>query len=932
VVNAGATTTTATLSSLSSGHAISELKVGQLIAFLAGSNTARYHTYVRECGSGTTNGTACSSASIRFDAIPTAPDTGTGSDARWGAVPNNILIRRNYFYKRLAWRDPILGQVGTVTPSATGSDGNLTAGTYYYRVVARNPSGYNNIAIHGTASSEVSCTVTAGQRCDLSWSAVTNATHYRVYRGTSTGAQTGYFEVSTNAAADTGTALTIASIPTATRWNVKNLFEIKFGTNYQIDSNVFENSWTGVDNGHGIWLKSNNTGGAAEFAQTKNVIFEKNKMINVPGCFNILGRNENGNNAPAPMENLIIRNSTCYDSGTTWLDAGDATTYAFNINEPVIGITIENNTVIHRMRGLMYLIATSGAQTSGFIARNNIWFAETNGIFASGYTCTRGSACLNAAVPGYTFAGNVTCGASSSTYPSGNLYPTVTECESSTHFTDFANDDYSLKIGSSWKGTAVGGGDPGVNWSVLNSAITGVATGAGESTTPVNITTTTPITPITQGAACSLTFAASGGTAPYVWSRTTGSYPTGCTVSSGGVFSGTTTTPGTYTFTMRATDTLGAFDDQGFTWVINPTSSTLAFVTGATLTASEVNQSVSIQLECSGGTAPYVFDVSSGSLPSWATLSPSGLYSGIPNATTAVSFTGRCTDAVGATATRAFTQTINAESMTCTGSSNSRLNFYRVNGITLEGSLFRRPTAPTTDWPDCVKKSDRWENTADGLSYKATATNPLTWSVANASEQGTGVNVDCSPTLDSMIVGGDTGQWRCVPAAEVTGLDADAISSGVIDPARLPWRGPVFYTLTADVTKSTTGFGDVTGLSFPVSAGRNYDVVCQVMSTSNLDTTGVGWGWTGPAGAISANGIWIASTGSQTIAGSRINGNDVGNALPNTDVAAPSLNPGVFFGAWRNGSTAGTVQMRFRPEVADAVIIKAGTYCKVTEF
>jgi hypothetical protein len=49
-------------------------------------------------------------------------------------------------------------------------------------------------------------------------------------------------------------------------------------------------------------------------------------------------------------------------------------------------------------------------------------------------------------------------------------------------------------------------------------------------------------------------------------------------------------------------------------------------------------------------------------------------------------------------------------------------------------------------------------------------------------------------------------------------------------------------------------------------------------------------------------------------------------------VAAPSLNPGVFFGAWRNGSTAGTVQMRFRPEVADAVIIKAGTYCKVTEF
>ncbi len=793
VVNAGATTTTATLSSLSNGHAISELWVGQLIAFLAGGNTARYHTTVRECGSGTTNGTPCSSASIRFDAVPTVPDTGTGSDARWGAIPDNIRIRRNHFYKRLAWRDPILGTVGTVTPSATGSNGTLAAGTYYYRVVARNPNGYSNNAVHGTASAEVSCTVTAGQRCDLSWTAITNATHYRVFRGTAPGAQTGYLEVSTNSAADTGTALTASTFPTVSKWSVKNLFEIKFGTNYQIDSNIFENSWTGVDNGDAIWLKSNNSGGSADFAQTKNVIFERNKIFNVPGCFNILGRISNGNDASAVLENLVIRNNACYDSNSSWLDPDDAanTRMAINLNEPVQGVTIENNTFIHTMKGFMYLIGQTpnAISTSGLVVRNNIGLANTYGIFCTGQgtSCTSGTAALEIGAPGWVYAGNVLCGAPSASYPTGNLYPTCAEFTGSTHFTDYANDDYTLKVGSSWKGTAVGGGDPGANWAVLNSATTGVTTGAAESATPVDITTTTPITPITQGAACSLTFAATGGTGPYTWVKNTGTYPTGCTVSSGGVFSGTTTTPGTFTFTMRATDSASAFDDQSYTWVINPASATLAFVTAAALPATELNQNVSIQLEASGGTPPYSYDVSSGAVPTWATLSAAGLYSGVPSATTAASFTGRVTDAVGATATRTFTQTVANETMTCSGATSDRLRYYRVNGLTFEGSIFRRPTAPLATNPDCAKKGDLWENTATGVSYKATSSSPLTWSIADS--QGAAVAVDCSPSVGDLIVGGDAGSWRCIAASEASGFDASAIVSGTFDVARMPPTG-----------------------------------------------------------------------------------------------------------------------------------------------
>lgn len=791
-VNAGATTTSATLSSLSNSHPISELRVGQLIAFQTGANTQRYHTYVRSCGT-STPGASCSSTSITYDAIPVAPDTGTGSDARFGSIPDNIRIRRNHFYKRLAWRDPILGTVGTVTPVASNPSGaTLAAGTYYYRVVARVPTAYQNNPINGTASVEVQCTVTANGQCALSWAAVTNATRYRVFRGTAPGGQTGYFEVTTNSATDNGIALTASSIPSVSKWSVKNLFEIKYGTNYQIDSNIFENSWTGVDNGQGIWLKSNNSVGSADFAQTKNVIFERNKIFNVPGCFNILGRNENGNDAPAIMENLVIRNNACYDSGMTWVDPDDHSACTANINEPIIGLTIENNTFINNMKCFFLLIATSGPQVTGFVVRNNIGFASTNGIFAAGYSGTvKGISSLEAFSPGYVFAGNVLCGASASAYPTGNIYPTDAVCTGSVNFTDYANDDYTIKSDSPWKGTAVGGGDPGVNWAVLNSATTGVASGATETTTPVNITTAATLTTITQGAACSglsASFAATGGTSPYVWTRPAGSWPAGCTVSSAGAWSGTTTTPGSGSFTMRATDAAAAWDEQGFTWTINPTSSTLAFVTGATLDAGEVTRSVSLQLQCSGGTAPYTYDVSSGSVPSWASLSPSGLYVGIPDSTTAASFTARCTDAVGATATRAFTQTIANESMSCTASANLRLRTYRVNGLTFEKSTFRRPTAPTTGWPDCVKKNDSWENTATGQSFKVTSINPLTFT---AIEGGTGtvdagtVSVEGTPAPGDLIVRGDDGRWQSIPKAEFTGLDASAITSGQINPARL---------------------------------------------------------------------------------------------------------------------------------------------------
>jgi hypothetical protein len=65
----------------------------------------------------------------------------------------------------------------SVTATAEGSGGTLTAGTYRYKVTALNVRGET------VGSTEVEATITAGQKVKVTWGAVTGATGgYRVYR------------------------------------------------------------------------------------------------------------------------------------------------------------------------------------------------------------------------------------------------------------------------------------------------------------------------------------------------------------------------------------------------------------------------------------------------------------------------------------------------------------------------------------------------------------------------------------------------------------------------------------------------------------------------------------------------------------------------------------------------------------------------------
>lgn len=100
-------------------------------------------------------------------------------------------------------------------PSASG--GSLSATTYYYKATALNGTGET------IASNEASATTTGSTgSVALSWTAVTGATSYRIYRGTSAGGESVYFTSSTNSFTDVGGSSTSGTVPgsntTGTTW------------------------------------------------------------------------------------------------------------------------------------------------------------------------------------------------------------------------------------------------------------------------------------------------------------------------------------------------------------------------------------------------------------------------------------------------------------------------------------------------------------------------------------------------------------------------------------------------------------------------------------------------------------------------------------------------------------------------------------------
>jgi hypothetical protein len=180
---------------------------------------------------------------------------------------------------------------------------------------------------------------------------------------------------------------------------------------------------------------------------------------------------------------------------------------------------------------------------------------------------------------------------------------------------------------------------------------------------PLSITTT-GLASGTVGTAYSQALAATGGTAPYSWSVTAGALPAGLTLNAlSGVISGTPTAAATSTFTVQVRDAAQATTTRQLSIQVNPATPPPLSVTTTSLPNGTVGVAYSQTLAASGGTTPYSWSLTTGSLPAGLTLNAStGAISGTPTAAGNSSFTVQVRDSAQATAPRQLSIFVNSAS------------------------------------------------------------------------------------------------------------------------------------------------------------------------------------------------------------------------------------------------------------------------------
>ncbi|MEU8083038.1 putative Ig domain-containing protein [Micromonospora sp. NPDC049101] len=314
------------------------------------------------------------------------------------------------------------------------------------------------------------------------------------------------------------------------------------------------------------------------------------------------------------------------------------------------------------------------------------------------------------------------------------------------------------------------------------------------------------------GIAYSTQLTVNGGTGPFVWSVSAGSLPPGVTLNpSTGLLSGTPTLGGNFSFTVRVVDSFG----QAATRTVS-----LGITASPTLTfppppPGQVGIPYSTQLTVNGGTAPFVWSVSAGTLPPGLTLNPStGLLSGTPTTEGSSSFTVRVVDAAGQQATQpvtlvittgplVVTKTSNVSTVAAGGTVNYTISATNTGSGALSGVTITDPLGGVLD--DAVYNAD-----ATATSGTVSFVNPtLSWTGNLAA--GAAVTISYSVTVASP----PTGDLMLTNA--VTSPTYGNCATGSLD-ARCTVNVPISaLTIVKTANRTTATPGDVVSYTVTVT-------------------------------------------------------------------------------------------------------------------
>jgi uncharacterized repeat protein (TIGR02543 family) len=153
------------------------------------------------------------------------------------------------------------------------------------------------------------------------------------------------------------------------------------------------------------------------------------------------------------------------------------------------------------------------------------------------------------------------------------------------------------------------------------------------------------------GVAYSQTLTALAGTSPYTFVVSSGSLPSGLSLDSDGIISGSPIAHGASSFTVTVTDFNGCTGNQVYSLTINCADITMS---PTSLPAGDSGVAYNQPITASGGIGPYVFTLTNGTLPSGLSLTSAGVLSGTTDAIGSYNITITATDSIGCIGTQDY--------------------------------------------------------------------------------------------------------------------------------------------------------------------------------------------------------------------------------------------------------------------------------------
>ncbi len=163
---------------------------------------------------------------------------------------------------------------------------------------------------------------------------------------------------------------------------------------------------------------------------------------------------------------------------------------------------------------------------------------------------------------------------------------------------------------------------------VTIAAVLLIAGCGGGGTPPTILTTSLPDGQVNQ--VYSFSLSATGGHPPYTWTILSGSLPPGVFLSSEGLISGVPELSHPYSFTVQVADASSHKATQQLTLTTNPAPPPPLAFTTLTVPQGTLNVGYVYMLSVTGGTFPYTYSVTQGTLPMGLMLSSDGVISGTP--------------------------------------------------------------------------------------------------------------------------------------------------------------------------------------------------------------------------------------------------------------------------------------------------------------